>query len=925
MSLIPSWLQALRRNRVLRELTTGVVLAVLLIGAHAESLPWPYAPTPTWWTTRGVLSPGVVPDDFAAINQGQLKNIVSASIAEMNAKLTGGAGPALNAMVNSWATPSSHTDDFAVVNQGQVKAVALPIYQRLVEVGVFTALPAWTNSSSSGTDDYALANIGQVKNLFAFNLPEAPTLTLKSWFNQQLVLANQLSPFGLLVTVTNGDVTVPNENVTFEVFQSQGGLLETTNLTANPLASLSVVSDSSGFAKCQFRAPSQPSYCWIRASLSNEQSQWFLMTVAGVTGPFPNNPPGTTGVDFLRDSDADGISDAEENVNGSDPKDATQSPHPENFVKFKSWTAYKSDIINVLRVVKSEGPDEWNCSRKTHNNTTVVRDEKSVEATRPNLDLDPYTQPASADWKLDPGFQRSFPSSHVFSNNHNSETNDATSKILIYSSHKLQIISDTLLTKDYSLRFAVYRQRREGSVVKPEVYVETVQLTLPANSLEGQTVSLSYEPKLNCNDTYVFKPVEPISVDRVSFESSLSNAQHHLRSDDGNTIYKAPHWWDKNHDGLAETDETTGERNYPLAFKRGSPLSVKVKFHTRGILNYSYYQVKAVVTGGLTLPEVETGASFDTDGWLTLQSTPFEQKLNNTIQFYNGQGNSAFTIQWQVREGDSGSWLDAGTTKHTFYITGGDRPSGDDYNYLPETFLNVACRNAHGLGDNPQQVVDAVFSEFMDRKVCRVIPSTGNPQADPMVYAHDEDTLGFDSIVNFIALGKGRCGHWANLFSDCLRLHGINESEQVVIEPEDPNTVNSIPFSKTNWRFKDAYESKEGFSLSLSYPFSEALLFINNWDISDVWNPIPKTAVPAQGTDNPSMYFADHVVNKFNGKIYDSSYGVKFDNLVDWEDSALAARGAWAIPSGINRPDLFWIEIANQPNSRETYSRENSD
>ena len=115
-----SWLAVLRRAAVLREVLVGWLLAALLL------MPVPGGGQevgPSWWSTRGVILPGVVPDDYAALNQGQLKNLVAAAVAEMNVRLTGGAGSGLNSLVSSWNGASAGADDYAVVNVGQLKGI----------------------------------------------------------------------------------------------------------------------------------------------------------------------------------------------------------------------------------------------------------------------------------------------------------------------------------------------------------------------------------------------------------------------------------------------------------------------------------------------------------------------------------------------------------------------------------------------------------------------------------------------------------------------------------------------------------------------------------------------------------------------------------------------------------------------------------
>ena len=133
-----------------------------------------FADIPEWWVSQGVIQQQVnkqtvAADDYAALNQGQLKQLCSAAVAEMNDKFqfNGGAGQVLNDLVRSWHTPNIDSDDYAVVTLGQLKTVAEPVYDRLISAKMTSSYP-WL-PHSSGTDDYALANVGQAKALFSFS------------------------------------------------------------------------------------------------------------------------------------------------------------------------------------------------------------------------------------------------------------------------------------------------------------------------------------------------------------------------------------------------------------------------------------------------------------------------------------------------------------------------------------------------------------------------------------------------------------------------------------------------------------------------------------------------------------------------------------------------------------------------------------
>jgi len=135
-------------------------MAGLLVGLLALSLR--AAPYPGWWSDREVVDSDFT-NDYAAVNQGQLKNIAWHAYEEMQTNLPGGAGTGVFSLVSGL----SLSNNYAPLNLGQVKHVATPFYDRLMEIGYATNYP-WQGAAS--TNDFAMANIGQVKNLFSFDL-----------------------------------------------------------------------------------------------------------------------------------------------------------------------------------------------------------------------------------------------------------------------------------------------------------------------------------------------------------------------------------------------------------------------------------------------------------------------------------------------------------------------------------------------------------------------------------------------------------------------------------------------------------------------------------------------------------------------------------------------------------------------------------
>jgi len=87
------------------------------------------ASPPSWWTSRGATNANPT-EDFAAVNQGQLKHFAQKAIDEMNARIPGGAGTELNSLTQTWregyqtngySASNPNPTDFHAITTGQLK------------------------------------------------------------------------------------------------------------------------------------------------------------------------------------------------------------------------------------------------------------------------------------------------------------------------------------------------------------------------------------------------------------------------------------------------------------------------------------------------------------------------------------------------------------------------------------------------------------------------------------------------------------------------------------------------------------------------------------------------------------------------------------------------------------------------------------
>ncbi len=153
-----------------------------------------YAADPGWWsssgtgtepavhapqvvTNDGVVTTNYVPNPYAVVTQGQLKQFTVRAVDELNGNLPGGAGTNLNSMVSNWAsdyaTHGYNSDnikpsDYTAMNVGQLKYIGNKVWSQLVAAGYTNAVPTWLQRNINS--DNSVANLGQLKEVFDFDL-----------------------------------------------------------------------------------------------------------------------------------------------------------------------------------------------------------------------------------------------------------------------------------------------------------------------------------------------------------------------------------------------------------------------------------------------------------------------------------------------------------------------------------------------------------------------------------------------------------------------------------------------------------------------------------------------------------------------------------------------------------------------------------
>ena len=279
---------------------------------------------PRWWIDRGVIhdNTNAIPNDFALANQGQLKWIAIQCAKEFESRLPGGAGAEIWEQVGKL---SSDGYDNTVFNQGQLKTLVKPFYERLEPdyVAVYPENLAGTDPwifSDGLRNDYSAVNIGQLKRVFSFDFDRT-----------ELIPGDVISVSGHVAYSGSqqGDILIiasPNQagfgTAYFDRLSSPGSFL-ITGAPANQQLWVRAFLDADGNGIGNGSEP------WgsVVNPVSSSNNIIGVNIVLGDVGDDGDSLPdwwelnqfGTLAQNDTSNSDADGLSDLQEYLAGSDP------------------------------------------------------------------------------------------------------------------------------------------------------------------------------------------------------------------------------------------------------------------------------------------------------------------------------------------------------------------------------------------------------------------------------------------------------------------------------------------------------------------------------------------------------------------------------------------------------------------------------
>lgn len=256
-----------------------------------------------------------------------------------------------------------------------------------------------------------------------------------------------------------------------------------------------------------------------------------------------------------------------------------------------------------------------------------------------------------------------------------------------------------------------------------------------------------------------------------------------------------------------------------------------------------------------------------------------------------------FLIYWEISFDKGVTWYRADTTDHKVYVTkSAPMPENSTFKYF-HTLLELSCKNAKGQSTDTG-IISKCWSEFTDQVVL-------NYKGDSLHYYKTFNTSN-TNLPSLLKYRNAQCYTFAQLFASLIKIQGVARTNNYVyITPKAVSspcggTINR--FLVKNWSFgtKSAASACPSFPYRNTYSGSFITPTGYVFTTADVTD---QTGVNGQCNKNPSSFFNNHQITKFDGIYYDACYGMKFNLLTDIKTAAFDAWGVQLSAGSYNFTD----------------------
>lgn len=351
-----------------------------------------------------------------------------------------------------------------------------------------------------------------------------------------------------------------------------------------------------------------------------------------------------------------------------------------------------------------------------------------------------------------------------------------------------------------------------------------------------------------------------------------------IRHDSLATIYSTAHW------------RNTGLRE-PAGWSSGSTMMATANFEFKCAKAPDSITIRGLGSDTINLPAQTVKLNPATGVFTCTYPLVYASKKFplGVVNYY-----APFNIYWEISFDKGLTWYKADTTDHRIYVTK-STPQAETGNFKHfHTVLELSCKNAKGQTTDTG-IISKCWSEFTDQIVL-------NHKGDSLFYYKTFNT----SNTNLPALLKNRnaqCYTFAQLFAALVKIQGINKTNNYVyITPKavaSPcgGTINR--FLVKNWKFGTKSDSAACPSFPYRNTYSGSYITATGYVFTTA-DATDQTGINGSCNNNPSSFFNNHQICKFDGVYYDACYGVKFNALTDIKTTAFDAWGVQLAPNTYN-------------------------
>ena len=206
--------------------------------------------------------------------------------------------------------------------------------------------------------------------------------------------------------------------------------------------------------------------------------------------------------------------------------------------------------------------------------------------------------------------------------------------------------------------------------------------------------------------------------------------------------------------------------------------------------------------------------------------------------------------------------------------------------------------------------------------------------------------------------GDGRCGAWADLFRQMIKVQGIDMHDGIGLKPNDPPYVDE-PSTRTitppeQQAILGEIDIEYPGNVGREIPYNVFHFLVKNWGDLSVGDFIELPSVmglpftaenysiaqsdlglsgiagqgPGAGVPDPRSIFPNHAIVAYNSKLYDPSYGVKYNSsssvgYIEFENESLDAALGTIVRVQLTATDAKWFYYVSTLNNDVTLQLEN--